>query len=113
MITTGSYITQPIVYTIPVGTPTGYTLDRLGLYVTQGGKTTRYPANAFSDCSPISTGSIIVNGNIVALSVEGSYRLEFRAESESNVDITGTSTIPIASNIIRKVVDANTTTVRI
>ena len=113
MITTASTITQQIVYTIPVGTPTGYTTANLALYATQGGKTTRYVVNSFQDCSPTSTGSITVNSGVVSLPDIGSYRLEFRYENQADIDPSGGYTIPIASNIIRRVEDANSTTIKI
>lgn len=113
MITTATSLTQPVVYTIPVGPATGYTTARLALYVTQGGKTTRYTANSFQDCSATGTGHITVNANVVALPSVGSYRLEFRYESLDDIDPSGMYTIPIASNIVRRVEDANSTTIKI
>lgn len=112
MITTANTLTQSIVYTIPAGSPTGYTTATLALYVTNRGNTTRYVATDFNDCTTTTSGHITVSTDI-PLSTEGTYRLEFKSESSADIDVGVVTTTPIASTIIRKVIDANANVVQV
>lgn len=113
MITTGNTLTQTITHTIPVGTVvTSWAASNIALYVTTSGNTRRYQSGITYDAPTTTPGSISCTADI-DVSTEGSYRLEFRYEGVPDID-TGTDTVityPIASTIIRKVTDVNSSTI--
>lgn len=110
MITTTNTLTQTISYSIPVGTTvTGWGTTTIALYVTKAGVTRRYQSGISYTAPTTVTGTLSCTTDIDVAS-EGTYKLEFRYESAADIDVgDNVVTTPIASTIIRKVIDVNTT----
>lgn len=107
MITTSTSVTVDKV--IRAGVVTGYTTDKVSLFMKHDGVQKRFTATSIVNATVGSSG--LIRFTNVPLWGDGSYSLYITAEDNTDLDVNGVGLTKLATGYIKKITNVSTLTI--